>query len=216
MKVELNHTPPGMPVAGVKTAEEGKSFADVLAAGKRPTVAQFMAITGASAKEASTIIYQHKDWALYLEPSNMPSVIEAQDQLRAEVNSEIREEGWAGRTDSTGASAFEWIKPPEPENPGKVVPHFNSKGEFAGLGLIDGNGIKQTLGNVGNKAGFERLALGVDVGTAGLDDFAQKLGSSDFASLEFENVKELMPSLTQWISLYGHHEVWSAGTSEAP
>src|SRR5690606_27469153 len=137
-------------------------FSALLEAGKRPTVAQFMAATGASAKEASTIIYQHKDWGLYLQGNAVPSLVEAQGQLAHEVDEGVRSGSSYGVQSTAGEPTFEWVRPPEPETPGKIVPHYHEDGRLIGLGLINGDGIKQTMTGTENRENFERLALGLD------------------------------------------------------
>jgi hypothetical protein len=195
--------------AAPATPAGATSFAAALSsAQKRPTVAQFMALTGASAREASRIIYQHKDWALYTSDASPPGVLDAQAQIKAETDSGVRAKSWTAATDLTGASVFAWREPPEPTVPGKIVPHYNDAGRLVGLGFIDGNGVRQTLGGTGDKASFERLALGVGVGRAGLDAFAQKLGFNDFAGLDFKRLNVFMPTRHQWIARYGRTELW--------
>lgn len=166
---------------------------------KRPTVAQFMAETGASAKAAVDIIYKFNDWQLYMSGQSHIDLTTAQRQIAEEVGSGIRSSA------QESSDNFAWIEPPEPEVPGSVVPRFHElSGEVTGISYVDGEGnrfVGTPLST--DKGSVEREALGYGVGKAGLDEFAKRLGAEDFATLDWATVAEAFPAGAVWNVLYG-------------
>ena len=153
---------------------------------KRPNIAQFMAATGASSKDAIDILSRYKDWALYMPESGWPDTSEAQRQLAEERASGVR----SGDTRSTEKTdVFEW-KFAEPDAPGAVLPVFKDYGnefKMPSITFLSGSEERPQAVTYRDKEQFYRDAMGYGVGTSGLDAFARKLGAADFLSLDWES-----------------------------
>lgn len=195
MKVEASYIAQAQTtsVPSSKNAEEEASFAAMIEAGRRPTVAQFVAATGASAKDAVDIIYKYNDWNLYYEQA---ADVGSKERLEPVLQSPLP---------TQSQKEFQWISPREPDQPGSIVPRFHEKtGEVTGISYVDAAGNRFTgTSLLASKEEIMRQAMGYGIGTEGLDQFAQRLGAANFDSLEWSRVTEIFPDEASWISRYG-------------
>lgn len=142
-----------------------------------PSVAELMLQTGGSASDAVRI-RQYQDWDNYAPEGGFgqQDLVSIQNQLN---------------DPNRVAPEFQW-KFSEPETPGQILPYYKDLGDSSGYSqpswvIMSGSGEQGTT--LGRGFGKDRLyeeAMGRGVGQAGLDQFAQKFGAQDWASLDWE------------------------------
>lgn len=172
------------------TQQTTSSFSDILAATQdtektaasvevisKPSMAQFMAMTGCDTQTAVGALYRYNNWNTYMEDQESISLEKAQAQLQGEVDSgerTIQEGSYGQRAD--------YVEPifAEPTIPGTLVPLFNDvTGELQGVGLIGQDGTKYTTAAINDKETIERHVQGFGLGQKTLDSFAKLVGGAN-------------------------------------
>lgn len=204
-------------------AVTGSTFSDVLSSAQsseitaspaspstmeRPSMAQFMALTGCDAQTAVSALYQYNNWDSYIEDGASIDLEEAQVQLAAEVKSGARtvvDGAYGERTDFVEPTAE------EPETPGTVVPLFNDMtGSIQGVGFVGQDGTKYTTAPITDKDTIERHAEGFGLGQQSLENFAKLVGGEQatWSSLDMVEVQEKCLTKAAFFEKYPDMNLW--------
>ena len=209
-------------------AVTGATFSDVLASTQgsektaspaspstmeRPSMAQFMALTGCDAQTAVSALYQYNNWSTYLDDGESIDLEEAQEQLAAEVVS-----GDRISVDGVYGERQDFVEPTkdEPETPGTIVPLFNDvTGVIQGVGFVGQDGTKYTTAAITDKDTIERHATGFGLGQESLENFAQLVGGEQatWATLNVVAVQETCLTKEAFYEKYPDMDIWSRLTS---
>lgn len=192
-------------------ATSGQSFDTVLSgvaptagigSGKKPNVAQFMALTGADAKTAIRALYQYKNWASYLNGST-PAVTTtaAQTQIKSEISDGSRR--LAGDGQILAQSAFVRPDLSSARTTGQIAPVFNPiTNQLVGVHVTTSEG-RGSFSTFTNKDLIQQQAHGFGIGTAALDEFAKKFGYNSFQEMDLYDVKTAYPDRAAWEAKFG-------------
>lgn len=206
-----------------QTATTSSSFSDILAATQneektasssstttmeRPSMAQFMALTGCDAQTAVSALYQYNNWSTYLDDGESIDLEEAQSQLAAEVVS-----GDRIAVDGVYGERVDFVEPTidEPETPGTIVPLFNDvTGVIQGVGFVGQDGTKYTTAAINDKDTIERHATGFGLGQESLENFAQLIGGEQatWATLDVVAVQETCLTKEAFYEKYPDMDIW--------
>ena len=200
-------------------ATTSSSFADVLASAQstektasstmeRPSMAQFMALTGCDVQTAVSALYQYNNWNTYLDDGESIDLEEAQGQLAAEVKT-----GERSAVDGVYGERTDFVEPTveEPETPGTIVPLFNDvTGRIQGVGFVGQDGTRYTTAPITDKDTIARHAKGFGLGRQSLENFAQLVGGEGetWNSLNMVTVQETCPTKEAFYEKFSDMKLW--------
>jgi hypothetical protein len=176
---------------------------------ERPSMAQFMALTGCDVQTAVSALYQYNNWNSYLDDGETVGLEEAQSQLAAEVTS-----GERSATGGVYGERTDFVEPTvaEPETPGTVVPLFNDvTGRIQGVGFVGQDGTKHTTAAITDQDTIERHVKGFGLGQESLDNFAKLVDGEDatWDSLDFDSIQTKFMTKDAFRAAYPGQYEWT-------
>ena len=190
------------------TQDEEKTASSSSTRIERPSMAQFMALTGCDTQTAVSALYQYNNWSTYLDEGESIGLEEAQGQLAAEVVSgeRIAVDGVYGERENFVEQMMNDL-----ETPGSVVPLFNDvTGIIQSVGFVGQDGTKYTTAAITDKDTIERHAMGFGLGQESLENFAQIVmgEQATWATLDVVAVQETCLTKKAFYEKYPEMKIW--------